>query len=216
MYIIDYQILTPFQSGDSTTNQLLHTYHTFCNAVDCDKEVRAVFCDISKAFDRVWHKGLIHKQAGIGCSEMITWWFSSYLTRRKQRFVINRQVSEWLSVLAGVPQGSILGPLLFLIYINDIVKILGCSIRLFADDTSLYIIVDSPDGAAYYLNVDLNSISTWADAWLVAFNTGKTLSMIFSRKLHRPNHPPLLTNNTMLTETDLSRHVGLTLSNTCA
>ena len=218
-YIIDHQILTPFQSGfisgDSTTNQLLHTYHTFCNAVDCGKEVRAVFCDISKAFDRVWHRGLIHKLAGIGCSEMITRWFSSYLTGRKQRIVINGQVSEWLSVLAGVPQGSILGPLLFLIYINDIVKNLGCSIRLFADDTSLYIIVDSPDGAAYHLNVDLNSISTWADAWLVAFNTGKTLSMIFSRKLHRPHHPPLLMNNTMLTETDTHRHLGLTLSNTC-
>ena len=167
-YVIDHQILTPFHSGfisgDSTTNQLLHTYHTFCNAVDCDKEVRAVFCDISKAFDRVWHRGLIHKLTGIGCSEMITRWFSSYLTGQKQRVVINRQVSEWLSVLTGVPQGLILGPLLFLIYINDIVKILGCSIRLFANDTSLYIIVDSPDGADFHLNVDLNSISTWANA----------------------------------------------------
>ena len=146
---------------------------------------------------------------------MITRWFSSYLTGRKQRVVINGQVSEWLSVLAGVPQGSILGPLLFLIYINDIVKNLGCSIRLFADDISLYVIVDSPDGATYHLNVDLYSISTWADAWLVAFNTGTTLSMIFSRKLHRPHHPPLLMNNIMLTETDTHRHLGLTLSNTC-
>ena len=146
--------------------------------------------------------GLIYKLAGIGCSETITRWCSSYLTGRKKRVVINGQVSEWISVLAGVPQGSILGPLLFLIYINDLVKIIGCSIRLFADDTSLYIIVDSPDGTAYHLNVDFNSISTWADTWLVAFNTGKTLSMIFSRKLHRPHHPPLLMNNTMLTETD--------------
>ena len=146
---------------------------------------------------------------------MITLWFSSYLTGRKQRIVINGQVSEWLSLLVGVPQGSILGPIFFLIYINDIVKNLGCSIRLFADDTSLYIIVDSPDGAAYHLNVDWNSISTWADAWLVAFYTGKVLSMIFSRKLHRPHHPPLLMNNTMLTETDTHRHLGLTLSNTC-
>ena len=74
--LIDHQIITPFQSGfvsgDSTTKQLLDTYHAFCNAVDCGKVVRAVFCDISKAFDRVWHRGLIHKLARIGCSERIT------------------------------------------------------------------------------------------------------------------------------------------------
>ena len=104
------------------------------------------------------------------------------------------QTLSKLSVLAGVSQGSILCPLLFLIYINDIVKYLGCSIRLFADNTSLYIVVDSSDGAAYRLNIDLNSISTWADAWLVAFNTGKTL-LIFSRKSDPPQHAPVLMNN---------------------
>ena len=87
-------------------------------------------------------------------------------------------------------------------------KKLGCSIWLFADDTSLHIIVDSPNGAANHLNVDLNSISTWADAWLVTLNTGKTLSMIFSHKLHCPHYPPLLMNNTMLTETDTHKHLG--------
>ena len=161
-YIIENAILTPFQSGfvrgDSTTNQLLQIYHTFCNVVDSVKEVRAVFCDISKAFDRVWHRGLLPKLSGIGCSDKITSWFSSYLTGRKQPVVLSGHVSEWMSVLAGVPQGSMLGPLLFLIYINDIVKNLGCSIRLFADDTSLYIIVESPNGAAHSLNIDLNTI----------------------------------------------------------
>ena len=131
----------------------------FCEAVDNGKEVRAVFCDISKAFDRVWHKGLLHKLRGIGCSGKVLSWFSSYLSGRRQRVILNGKFSKWVKVLAGVPQGFILGPLLFLIYINDIVKRIGGSIRLFADDTSLYIIVDLPEQAAMVLNADLQTIS---------------------------------------------------------
>ena len=96
-----------------------------------------------------------------------------------------------MAVFAGVPQGSILGPSLFLIFINDIVKCIGASIRLFADDTSLYIIVDLPDQAAIILNTDLKTISDWANSWLVAFNASKTLSVIFSRKSNPVVHPSL-------------------------
>ena len=159
-YITVNDILTPLQSGfrhgDSTTNQLLHTYHTICEAVDKGKGVRAVFCDISKAFDRVWHKGLLFKLRTIGCSDSIINWFLSYLSNRRQRVVINGQASDWASVLAGVPQGSILGPLLFLIFINDIVKHIGCSIRLFADDTSLYILNETskpPVNTTQFFNI---------------------------------------------------------------
>ena len=218
-YLMQHQVLTPFQSGfvqgDSTTFQLLHTYHTFCNAIDSGKEVKAVFCDISKAFDRVWHRGLIHKLSGIGCANKVTKWFSSYLTGRKQRVVLDGQASDWTSVQAGVPQGSILGPLLFLIYINDIVKDIGCSIRLFADDTSLYIIVESPQTAANLINADLSNIDDWAADWLVNFHAKKSFSMILTRKLHPPQHPPLFMNNTMLPETDAHKHLGLTLTNSC-
>ena len=153
-----------------------------------------MFCDISKAFDRVWHKGQLHKLSCIGCSNPLVKWFSSYLSNRRQRVVINGVSSDWSTIHAGVPQGSILGPLLFLIYINDIVKDIGSEIRLFADDTSLYIVVDSPNTAAGIINADLNRISNWAIGWLVKFNANKTISMLISRKLIHVNHPPLLMN----------------------
>ena len=76
---------------------------------------------------------------------------------------LNLQTSDWASVLKGVPQGSILGPLLFLIYINDLVSNIGCSFRLFADKTSLYIVVECPNKAANLLNSDLQTINKWAD-----------------------------------------------------
>ena len=87
--------------------------------------------------------------------------------------VLPKDKSEWVSISAEVPQGSIFGPLLFLVYINDIVLDIDSTIRLFADDTSLYMIVDNPLHTAITFNQDLAKISTWADKWLVTFNTQK-------------------------------------------
>ena len=219
-FINEHNLLTPFQSGfiprDSTTFQLLQTYHKFCEAVDNGKEVRVVFCDISKAFDKVWHRGLIHKLRDIGCSEALLNWFSSYLFNRRQRVVFNGQTSEWTYVKAGVPQGSILGPLLFLIYINDIVHELRASVRLFADDTTLYIIVENPNTAGAILNGDLNCIDIWGADWLVDFNAAKTLSMILSLKRNPPPHPPLYMNGKLIANTISHKHLGLTFNTTCS
>ena len=112
--------------------------------------------------------------SGTGCLDNVLKWFASYLSGQRQRVVLNGQASDWTPVLANVPQGSILGPLLFRLYINDIVKHIDCSIRLFADDTSLYIIVECPNAAAQYLNADLQTISQWAEDWLVNFNAKNT------------------------------------------
>ena len=162
----DNNILTVYQSGftpgDTTINQLTYMYDTFCSALDSGKEVRVVFSDISKAFDRVWHKGLIRKLKAAGITGTLPKWFKSYLEGRKQRVVIPGTKSDWSFIQAGVPQGSIIGPLLFLIFIDDIVTDIGANIRLFADDTSLYIIVEHPDTAALCLNNDLQTIPVWA------------------------------------------------------
>ena len=218
-HLRDNNLLSSFQSGfipgDSTVNQLTFLYNTFCQALDSGKEVRAVFCDISKTFDRVWHTGLLYKLKSAGVAGEVLDWFKNYLSGRKQRVVLPGAVSDWTSIKAGVPQGSILGPLLFLLYINDIVIDIGSSIRLFADDTSLFIIVEDPITAAGSLNMDLDKISKWAATWLVSFNPTKTESLLVSRKLNKPHHPTLFMQNHQITEVDCHKHLGIFLSSDC-
>ena len=112
-------------------------------------------------------------------------------------------------------KGSILGPLLFIMFINDIVKEIHSNIRLFADDTSLYIIVDFPDSAAQILNVDLERIYEWAVQWLVRFNPNKTESLLFSRKLNIQHHPTLFFNDVPIQEVVSHKHLGVYLSQSC-
>ena len=110
--------------------------------------------------------------------------------------------SDWLPVQAGVPQGSILGPLLFLIYINDIVVDVHVhsTVRLFADDTSLYLIADNPIESARRLNSDLDRMYQWAERWLDKFNAKKSEALLISRKVNKLVHPPLTMNNEIINE----------------
>ena len=112
-----------------------------------------------------------------------------------------------------MPQGSILGPLLFLLYINDVVQDIQSCVRLFADDTSLYIIVENPNDAAMLLNSDLETIYKWAETWLVKFNLSKSESLLVSRKSNRNRHPPLIMNNVYINEVTHHKHLGIFLSN---
>ena len=216
-YLRDHDIITVHQSGftpgDSTVNQLLYMYNMFCKALNDKKDVRIVFCDQSKAFDRVWHEGLLFKLKCIGISGKLLEWFSDYLKNRKQKVVINGIISDILFILAGVPQGSVLGPLLFLIYINDITDGINAGIKLFADDTSLYIIFDGNDvnQATEVLNSDLQTVNEWAKKWLVTFNPQKTKSLYISLRKNL-NPPPLTFDGHILENIDSHKHLGIELN----
>ena len=110
---------------------------------------------------------------------------TNYLSNRRQRVILNGQVSNWAPVLSGVPQGSVLGPLLFLIYVNDLEDGIKSQIRFFADDTSIFSVVNDPNITARELNDDLNTISEWAVQWKMSFNPDPTKpaeEIIFSQK----------------------------------
>ena len=138
-------------------NQLRFLYNTFCQALESGKEIGTLFCDISKAFDRVWHAGLLLKLKAAGVDGGVLTWFKSNLSNRRQCLVLQGVISNWTFIRAGVPKGSKLGPLLFLLYIN-ILSDTGSNTGLFADDTSLFIVVDDPLTAAGQLNTDLEKI----------------------------------------------------------
>ena len=175
-FLLEKNLLNPNQSGfrpsDSCINQLLAITHEIFEAFDCNPslEVRAVFLDITKAFDKVWHEGLLYKLKSMGILGELYNLLENYLSGRFQRAILNRQTSSWRPVLAGVPQRSILGPLLFLIYINNLPNELKSNAKLFADDTSLYTIVKDKNESANILNNDLQLISKWSYQWKMLFN----------------------------------------------
>ena len=172
--------------------------------------------DISKAFDKVWHNGLIFKLRQNGITGNLLNLLSNFLRNRKQKLVLNGQISSWADVNAGVRQGSILGPLLFLIYINDLADGLSSNAKLFADDTSLFSVVHNANTTAKELNNDLVKISRWAYQWKMSFNpdpSKQAQEVIFSRKTKKEYHPPLAFNNNNVSETNSKKHLGVVLDN---
>ena len=141
------KLLTPNQSGfrhgDSTVNQLLYITHLIYTAFEeyPTRETRVVFLDISKAFDKVLYDGLVFKLKTYGITGPLLLLIESYLSSRQQRVILNGKSSNWSFITAGDPQGSVLGPLFFFIYINDLVDDLRSDAKLIANDTSLFTVV---------------------------------------------------------------------------
>ena len=145
-----------FKQGDSCINQLLPITHEIYKSADDGLDVRGVFLDISKAFDKVWYKGLLYKLKQNGISGNLLDTITDFLNSRKKRVALNGQFPSRTSIETRVPQGLIFGPLLFLIYINDLSDDLMTSVKLFADDTSLFSVVHDVNTFANNLNNDLS------------------------------------------------------------
>ena len=217
-FFIENELISPNQSrfkpGYSCTNQLLTITHEIYKSFDEGFEIRGVFLDISMAFDKVWHEGLIFKLKQNGISGNLINLLCNFLKNRKQRVSLNGQVSGWSDVKAGVPQGSILSPLLFLIYINDLSEGLSSNAELLAYDTSLFSVIHDSNTSTLELNNDVAKINRWAFKWKMSFNPdpkNQALEVIFSRKSKATSHPPLVFNNNNVMQAASQKNLGIIL-----
>jgi exonuclease III len=173
-----------FRKGRSTVTQMLEVYHNIGKVLDSSGHVDAIFLDLSKAFDTVSHEHLMAKLRNFGFGGNLLEWMRSYLTNRKQFSTICGENSELSDVLSGVPQGSILGPLLFIIFINDMPDVIDdhTSIALYADDAKVFREIKTYEDALK-LQEQLDRIVHWSNQWLLKFNARKCKVISFTRKL---------------------------------
>ena len=177
-YLLRHQLINPSQHGfmpnKSCATNLLEFLEKITDLFDNSIPVDVVILDFSKAFDKVPHKRLLAKMESLGIRRNLLRWTESWLKDRKQRTVLNGTCSNWSKVISGVPQGSVLGPLLFVIFINDIDNFTrNISIMLkFADDTKLGNVA-SGVGDCENLQQTINELLVWAETWCMKFNTAK-------------------------------------------
>ena len=161
-----------FRRARSCLTNLLEFFHSMFQTFDQTKAVDVVYLDFRKAFDKVPHRRLMSKIRALGIVGRVADWIESWLTGRQQRVIVNGVSSGWAPVTSGVPQGSVLGPLLFVIYINDIDSRLVSRVSKFADDTKLGVNAADPI-AIRELQRDLDKLGEWSDVWQMPFNVGK-------------------------------------------
>ncbi|CAF1130509.1 unnamed protein product [Didymodactylos carnosus] len=185
-------------SKDSTTNLLLDVVHKINVGLEDHRYVRAVLLDFQKTFDNVSHRGLLFKLERKGIQGRALKWFESYLTGRTVQTILEGVTSSPMKIDKGVPQGSVLGPLLFLLYIDDLPLKIESIIKLYADDALLVCHHKDPLVATGILNKDLERVYSWSVRWCVPLNLKKCESITFSSGRNRTRAlvlPPLMLNS---------------------
>ncbi|GFX50723.1 RNA-directed DNA polymerase from mobile element jockey [Trichonephila clavipes] len=202
-------ILVPEQHGFrprlSTSHQLLRVVEYIKDAIDRNQHVAAVFLDIQKAFDRVWHTGLLFKLITYKIPPPLILLLKSYISERSFTVRINRTFSQTRPAKAGIAQGSILGPVLFNLYVNDIIKTTNTMICMYADDTAILSRHYNPNTLTQSINEHLAHLEIWFSVWKIAINTSKTEAISFLEKRPPPKsrsktkgYPGLYTPNILV------------------
>ena len=170
------KLLSDYQHGfvedRSCTSQLLAVLEAWTRILDSGNAVDAIYLDFRKDFDTVPHKRLLPKLEGYGVTGKYLTWINAFLDGRKQRVIINGEESPWKDVTSGIPQGSVVGPVLFVIFINDPPDVMKQSVQMFADDTKMWSKISNLQDCVY-LQEDIDKLQEWSKNWLVAFTATK-------------------------------------------
>ena len=160
-----------FVPGRSCMTQLLTTLEIWSEILDSGAPIDTIYLDFRKAFDTVPHQRLLAKLEAYGITGNTLGWIRNFLLERRQRVVVNGKLSAWALILSGIPQGSVLGPILFVIFINDLPDVVTSMVQIFADDTKLFHSVHSPQHHVQLQN-DLDNLVEWSQKWQLGFNPG--------------------------------------------
>ena len=204
-----------YRKGHSTEKQLLYLTHHLYKSLDSGQDFTAVYLDISKYFDKIWHEGLLYKcKNDFGITDSLLKWLTSYLSDRKHRVLLGDCYSTTLTINTGCPQGSVLGPLLALMYLDGLSKETTNDMLLFADDTSIYAkhTTQNITEVEASLQKDLNTIYDYGQRWAITFNASKTVQQTFSFSKNK-SAPKLKFGGNSIPIKILHTHLGLTFSN---
>ena len=203
-----------FMTSRSTTSALIRVVNDWSQALDKGYEVCVIFFDVRKAFDSVPHALLLQKMRELGLDPYLIRWIQNYLLHRQQHVAIDGHDSHSLPVVSGVPQGSVLGPLLFITYINDVTSVISSDseLNMFADDIALYRVIRSPEDYIG-LQSDINSLSLCVSGKQLQFNEEKCKVMFISRKRTQSLQPPPLTvNGSVLAHCTSYKYLGVCIT----
>ena len=211
----NFKILTDlnhgFRSGYSCETQLLTTADHLLSSFDNDKQIDIAILDFSKAFDTVPHHKLLHKLSNYGIRGPTLSWLECFLTKRSMQVVIEGKSSESTSVDSGVPQGTVLGPLLFLCHINDLPNSVSSQVRLFADDCLLYREINTFNDHVT-LQKDLKQLEEWANTWGMRFNATKCYILSINRNINKKSLFHYQLNGTILKHVTNNPYLGILFS----